>query len=169
MDTQKETLSHAFPPVIDEKSQILILGSFPSAKSREDAFYYMHPQNRFWPLMAKLFKDDAFLDASIDVKKETLKSHHVALYDAIERCTLKGSKDSTIENAVPTDVKKLIQGTNVHTIALNGKKAEELFKKYNKTLLHMSVTLPSTSPANAQYDMDRLMDHWNKILRNYKE
>lgn len=169
MDRRKATLTHAFPPVIDEGSQILILGSFPSVKSREDAFYYMHPQNRFWPLLAKLFKDNHFLDASIVVKRETLKRHRVALYDAIERCTIKGSKDSTIENAVPTDVKKLIEGTNIRTIVLNGRKAETLFKKHNASLVHMSVSVPSTSPANAQYDMKRLMDHWNKILTHYEE
>ena len=169
MDKQEKTVSHSFPPIVDDKSRILILGSFPSVKSRENAFFYMHPQNRFWPLMAKLFKDDDFLDSSIEVKKEALKRHHVALYDVIKRCTIKGSKDSTIENVVPTDVETLIKNTNVHTIVLNGKKAEELFKKHNESLTHMSVSVPSTSPANAQYDMNRLMDNWEKIFRNYKE
>ncbi|MFW5893375.1 MAG: DNA-deoxyinosine glycosylase, partial [Bacillota bacterium] len=99
---------HGFPPVIHPTSEILILGSFPSVKSREDAFYYMHPRNRFWKVLSKVFADDAFESPTPKDKKKALKRHRLALYDAIEACDIVASKDASITHEKPTDVKALI-------------------------------------------------------------
>ena len=165
---KRQKVTHRFPPVIDKESELLILGSFPSVQSRKDDFYYVHKQNRFWPLLARLFKDDTFLSLRIEDKKTALTRNHIALYDVIESCEIEGSKDSSIKNAVATDVTALIEGTQVHTIALNGKKAEALFKKHNPGLSDMSQTLPSTSPANARYDLEALLKEWKTITINHR-
>ena len=163
MAERKHIPGHGFPPVIYPDSEILILRSFPSVKSREDDFYYMHPRNRFWKVLSILFQDEAFLSDSVDKKKESLRRHRVALYDVIESCDIVGSKDASINNEKPADIKTLIKDTNVRLIALNGKKAAHLFKKNNPDLIHMSVTLPSTSPANAAFSLEDLVKDWRRI------
>ncbi len=164
--TEKKTHipDHGFPPFINGDSEILILGSFPSVKSREQDFFYMHPQNRFWAVLARIFDDGAFEADCITEKKRALKKHRIALYDVIESCDITGSKDSSITNVKPADIETLIAGTKIRFIALNGKKAASLFKKYNPALNAMAATLPSTSPANAQYRLEDLVEHWKKII-----
>lgn len=152
--------THGFPPVIHPTSEVLILGSFPSVKSRADAFYYMHPQNRFWKILSHVFDDPEFESLTPAYKKKALKRHGVALYDAIEACAIDGSKDASITQEKPTDVKALIQGTKIKKIVLNGQKAAAIFKRHNPDLTGMSVTLPSTSPANAAYRFEDLINYW---------
>lgn len=157
-----EVKTHEFGPVIDEHCEILILGSFPSVKSREEEFYYMHSQNRFWPLLSKLLNED-FVHASLEDKRRMLLLHHIALYDVLESCEIEGSKDSTISNFQPTDVKQLIQNTNIKQIFVNGRTAYNIFIKHNPDLAQIARYLPSTSSANARFSLDTLRYHWNAI------
>ncbi|MFP4078993.1 MAG: DNA-deoxyinosine glycosylase, partial [Candidatus Izemoplasmataceae bacterium] len=165
MIMEKQRLEdHGFPPVIHPESQILILGSFPSVKSREETFYYMHPRNRFWPMLASLYEDRRFLSPDVAEKKKALQVHRIALYDAVEACRIEGSKDASITGERPTDVKALIAGTAIQKIVLNGKKAASIFKAHNPEFIHMCHVMPSTSPANASYRLEDLMAHWSEVL-----
>lgn len=157
--------SHGFPALVEENSELLILGSFPSVKSRVSKFYYMHPQNRFWDILSLLYDDIHFKSSNINVKIQTLKQHHIALYDVIESCDIIGSKDSSITNVTPADITSLINNTNITKILLNGNKADTLFKQYNPSLVPMATCVPSTSSANAQYSLERLVSAWKKALR----
>ncbi|MGN1405945.1 MAG: DNA-deoxyinosine glycosylase [Erysipelotrichaceae bacterium] len=155
-------VNHTFGPVFNEESRILILGSFPSVKSREINFYYGHPRNRFWPLMSILFNEEI-----ID-KKEFLLRHHIALFDVIESCDIDGSSDSSIRNVKPNDLSKILYSSKIETIFLNGSKSCELYKKYCKDKYNIEyIKLPSTSPANATYSIDKLLKEW-QIIRLHK-
>ncbi|MFW5794385.1 MAG: DNA-deoxyinosine glycosylase [Bacillota bacterium] len=165
MVKEKNAIKHKFEPVINKNSKMLILGSFPSLKSREEDFFYMHPQNRFWLVLSRLFNDLAFLSKDIDLKTKTLEKHHIALYDVIESCNIKNSADASITNVKPTNVKELIKDTNILHIFLNGRKAYNIFKKYNPELKSIAKYLPSTSPANAKYRLEDLLNHWQVITK----
>ncbi len=155
-------LIHPIAPVYDDRSRILILGSFPSVRSREDGFFYGHPQNRFWKVLAALFSSSEPL--TIDEKKAFLLSHQIALWDVIASCDITGSADSSIKNAVPNDVARILQSAKIEKIFVNGKTAEKYYKKYLKeTLLRDAVCLPSTSPANAIWTMEKLIEAWSVI------
>ncbi len=157
----EEQLIHPFPALYDEDSRILILGSFPSVKSREEGFYYAHPQNRFWKIMERLF--GAKLQ-TIDEKKAFLHKEHIALWDSIASCTIHGSADSAIENATANDIKGLIGKTRIKAIFTNGAKAHDIYMRYCLEDTGMiPVKLPSTSPANAAYSLDRLLESWKTI------
>lgn len=158
-------LSHPFAPVYDEYSEILILGTFPSVKSRENEFYYGHPQNRFWIMLAAIFKDD--IPASIDEKITFLHQHHIALWDVIATCEITGSADATITNATPNDIATLLKKAPIRKICCNGTKSWELFQKYIQPDLEYkipAVKLPSTSPANAVWTLEKLVAAWEKVL-----
>lgn len=152
-------ICHTFKPVYDENSKILILGSLPSVKSREEGFYYGHPQNRFWKVLAAVFSCP--VPATIEEKKEMLLTHHAAVWDVIESCDIIGSSDSSIKNVVPADIGALLNKTNICRIYANGKKAESLYQKYifPKTKMPI-VALPSTSPANAACSLEKLVEIW---------
>lgn len=156
-------VSHGFGPVYDKNSRILILGSFPSVKSREENFYYGHAQNRFWPLMARLL--DAPLPQSVEVKRTLLLGHGIALWDVIEECDILGSADNSIKNVMPTDIRRILDAADIQGIFCNGALAHKL---YMSELFPASgieaVKLPSTSPANAAFSMERLYAHWRQIL-----
>ena len=156
------TVIHNIPPVFDSESRILILGSFPSVKSRAAEFFYGHPQNRFWKVTAAVFGCD--VPQTTDEKKAFLLKNHVALWDVIESCEIEGSADSTIKNAVPNDIARILDAADIKQIFVNGKTAEKYYKKYllPKTKRE-AVCLPSTSPANAAKSLDRLIEEWNII------
>ena len=157
-------VQHTFEPVFDEHSHILILGSFPSVKSRENQFYYGHPQNRFWKLMAQLL--EVPVPQSIDEKKTMLLTHGLALWDVIASCDIKGSSDSSIRNVVPNDLAYIIGRSRITRIYANGAKSKQLYDKYlAKQLGIEAVQLPSTSPANAAYSVERLLEYWQKIIK----
>ena len=157
----EELLIHPFPALYDEDSRILILGSFPSVKSREEGFYYAHPQNRFWKIMERLFGTKL---QTIDEKKAFLHKEHIALWDSIASCTIHGSADSAIENATANDIKGLIEKTRIKAIFTNGAKAHDIYMRYClKDTGMIPVKLPSTSPANAAYSLDRLLESWKTI------
>ncbi len=155
-------IKHPFPPLYDKDSKILVLGSFPSVKSREQLFFYGHPQNRFWKVTAAVFGDD--IPKSIEDKKAFLHKNHIALWDVIASCDIEGSADSTIKNVVPNDLDAIIKNSKVKRIFVNGKTAEKYYNKYTKDKLgRAAVCLPSTSPANAAWNIERLVGAWRII------
>ena len=154
--------THEFLPVYDQESRVLILGSFPSVKSRETGFYYGHPKNRFWKLLAFLY--DTKEPVSIEGKKEFLKERKIALWDLIESCEIAGSSDSSIQNARVNDMNIIFNAADIKAVYANGKKAEQLYRKYLEPVTNRSIVgLPSTSPANAAFSIDRLADCWKRI------
>lgn len=157
-------LEHGFGPCYDENSEILILGSFPSAKSREQNFFYGHPMNRFWRVLGKVYGVEFCGD--IDKKKRILQDIHVALYDVIDACDIIGSSDASIKNPVITDLFPILNTAKIRLIVLNGKTAGRLFEKYHLPILGPDtayVVMPSTSPANAAMSLDRLVEAWKVI------
>lgn len=156
-------VTHEFGPVFDSCSEVVILGSFPSVKSREQQFYYGHPQNRFWKVIAALTKEA--VPQTVSEKKELLYTHHIALWDVIASCDIIGSSDSSIRNVVVNDIREITEHAPVRSIYLNGNKAYELFTKYMKELTTLpAVKLPSTSPANAACGLARLQSEWRAVL-----
>lgn len=155
-------VTHPIPPVFDRHSKVLILGSFPSVKSREAQFFYGHPQNRFWKVTSAVF--DATEPHTIEDKKDFLLSHGIAVWDVIASCDITGSSDSSIKNAVPNDLTKILDIAEIQTIFVNGKTAEKFYNKYIRdTIGREAVCLPSTSPANAAWSVDRLTEVWKQI------
>ena len=156
------TQTHNFDPVYDKKSRVLILGSFPSVKSREIAFYYGHPQNRFWKVLGSVFNEEVPKD--IEGKKSFLLKHHIALWDVIKSCDIVGSSDSKISNVVINDLNLIFQEANIEKVFINGTKAYELYMKYGyEKYKKEAIKLPSTSPANAVYSLDKLKEKWEII------
>lgn len=154
---------HPVEALFNENSEILILGTFPSVKSREAKFFYGHPQNRFWRVMARLC--DAELPQTVEDKKKLILDNHFALWDVIHSCDVEGSADSSIKNVVPNDISVILKNSKVSRIFVNGKKAESLYKKYlEKETGITAVCLPSTSPANALWSEDRLTEYWRSHI-----
>lgn len=157
---------HTFGPVYNKNSKILILGSFPSVKSRELNFYYGHPQNRFWKLMSKIYNEE--IGDEIDLKKQFLLKNNIALWDTLKSCEIKGSSDASITNVEINNIEELMKKSNISKIIFNGKTAYNLFvknadmTKYSNSEIRI---LPSTSPANAAYSLDKLFDIWSKELK----
>lgn len=157
-----ETHTHEFPPIYDKESRILILGTFPSVKSREQQFYYGHPQNRFWKVLAAL--TDSPIPSTIPEKKELLLKNHIAVWDVIQSCEIIGSSDTSIRNVVPADIPHILARSAIHSIYGNGTKACQLYDKYILSRTGMPIhPLPSTSPANAAFSLERLIQSWSCI------
>ena len=157
-----EHIVHSFEPVYDKASEILILGTLPSVKSRENNFYYGHKQNRFWKVLATLLKEP--VPDTIEEKKAMLLAHRIALWDVIQSCDIKGSSDSSIKNVQPTDIGMILEKTNITRIYANGNKAGQLYKRYQFPVTGIeAMVLPSTSPANAAWSKKRLLTKWNQI------
>lgn len=152
---------HNIPPVFDANSKVLILGSFPSVKSREQRFFYSHPQNRFWRVISSITNED--LPKSIEEKKQLLLKHNIAVWDVIKSCDIVGSSDSSIANVCINDFDTIFSKANIEMLYANGDKAYSLFRKYYSKEISI-IKLPSTSPANAQYSLERLCDKW-KVIR----
>ena len=160
-----EHIVHSFEPVYHKDSEILILGTLPSVKSRENNFYYGHKQNRFWKVLATLLKEP--VPETIEEKKVMLLAHRIALWDVIQSCDIKGSSDSSIKNVQPTDIGMILEKTNVTQIYANGNKAGQLYKRYQFPITGIEATvLPSTSPANAAWSLARLCEAWKTILHD---
>ena len=153
---------HPLQPIYDQNSIVLILGSFPSVKSRENQFYYSHPQNKFWHILAKVFKED--INDNKEDKTMFLLKHHIALFDVVKKCEIKGSSDNTIKNIVPNDIKTIIKQSKIKYIFTVGNKAHQLYQKYLlKDTKINDIKLPSTSPANCQKGIDDI------LFNNYKK
>lgn len=157
-----EKIIHPIPPLYDENSEILILGSFPSVKSREQMFFYGHPQNRFWRLIAKILTEEE--PNTIEEKKHIAIKNHIAMWDVLASCEIKGSADSSIKSVTANDLSPILNTAPIKKIYLNGKTAEKYYIKYiyPKTGIE-GICLPSTSPANAMCNMERLEEKWRVI------
>lgn len=161
---ETEHLLHSIPPVFDYNSRVLILGSFPSKRSREVSFFYGHRKNRFWRVLAAIL--DEQVPVTVSDKKELLLKHHIALWDVIASCSIKGSSDSSIKDVVPNDIDMILAGSEVKHIFVNGRTAYKLYEKYiqPKTKIE-AVYLPSTSPANAAWSEQMLIDEWRMVAQ----
>lgn len=160
-----QTIKHTFEPIYDEHSEILILGTFPSVKSREGEFYYHHPQNRFWRLLSSL-TDEKKLPETIEDKKSMLLRHHIAIWDVIYQCDIYGSSDSSIKNVIPNDINLILQNCSIKQIIANGDKAYQLYNKYCLPATDREcIKLPSTSPANAAWSLERLIAVWREVIQ----
>lgn len=155
---------HPIPPLYDENSKVLILGSFPSVKSREQMFFYGHPQNRFWRVASLVF--GASTPVTIGEKSDFLHTKHIALWDVIASCDIVGSSDSSIKNVVANDLTEILQIADIKQIFVNGKTAEKYYNKYIRDKIgREAICLPSTSPANAGWSIERLLTAWTEIKR----
>ncbi len=153
---------HTLAPVYDERSEVLILGSFPSVKSRESGFYYAHPQNRFWKLLAALYEADE--PRTNDARQAFLLDRRIALWDVIQSCEITGSGDASIRSAVPNDLTPLLRSAEIRRIFANGRTAEALYRRFLLPVCGREITaLPPTSPANAAYTMERLLAAWRAV------
>ena len=158
-----EQVTHNFEPVFDSRSQVLILGTFPSVKSRESNFYYGHPQNRFWKVTAALTKSP--VPQTIEEKKAMLLAGHIAVWDVIASCEIEGSSDSSIKNVIPNDIGSLLERSSIQKVYCNGGKAYELYVRYCEKKTGVKAgKLPSTSPANAAWSLERLTESWRKEI-----
>lgn len=165
MEKRFEKVTHPFEPVFKDDSKILILGSLPSAKSRENDFYYGHPQNRFWRVLAKIAGEE--IPETILEKNEFLLRNKIALWDVIHSCEISGSSDASIKNAVANKIEKILDAAKIKKIILNGGTAFSLYKKFWSETLEKKygvsvIRLPSTSPANASYSLEKLVEIWRK-------
>ena len=159
---EKESLCHPFPAVYAPDSRILKLGSFPSVKSREQKFFYGHPQNRFWRVLAALLGTD--VPQTVEAKRAFLLEHRIALWDVIASCEIAGSSDASIRNAVPNDLTPILETASIRQIFTNGGTAHRLYRKYIYPLTgREDIFLPSTSPANAARSLDALVDAWEIV------
>ncbi len=155
-------IQHPINPIYNKDSRILILGSFPSVKSREAGFFYGHPQNRFWKVTAGVFEKE--VPTTIEEKKAFLLANYIAVWDVIYSCDIVGSSDSSIKNVVANDLNVILQIADIRQIYVNGKKAEELYNKYiYPQIKREAICLPSTSPANAAWSVERLVEVWKQI------
>jgi len=158
-------VTHEIKPVFDENSKILILGTLPSPKSRENMFFYGHPQNRFWCVMAEVLGER--LPESREEKAAMLKKHGVALWDTISECDILGAADSSIKNAVPTDLSRIFNTADIKMIFTTGRTAYKYYCRYQRDKTGMdAVCLPSTSPANARWTKDMLVNEYS-IIKKY--
>lgn len=156
-------ITHPFPPVFDANSEILILGSFPSVKSRENMFYYGHPQNRFWRVIAAVC--GVSTPQSIDEKTALLLNNHIALWDVLASCEINGSADSSIRHPVPNDLTRILSSCSIRRIYTNGRTSDKFYTRFSRANTGRdAVCLPSTSPANAAWTLDRLIDAWRCIM-----
>lgn len=164
-----QQVTHLFEPIYDKNSKILILGTFPSVKSREAQFYYHHPRNRFWKVISEIVQCSEY--DTIEEKKRMLINNKIAIWDVIKSCEIKGSSDSSIKNVVPADLSIILDNANIERIYANGDKAFKLYMKHTYPITKMEIIkLPSTSPANAAFSLERLIEEWGelkKYIRNY--
>lgn len=162
--SQYENHTHQFEPIYNADSRVLILGTFPSVKSREQNFYYGHPQNRFWKVVAGLCNSP--IPITIEEKKALLLKNNIAIWDVIQSCDIIGSSDTSIKNVVPADIPMLLKNSSITAIYGNGTKACQLYDKYILPKTNMPIyKLPSTSPANATFSLDKLMESWSVLLQ----
>ena len=164
---KSERITHAFDPVFNSESRILILGTMPSPKSRELGFYYSHPRNRFWPVLAKIFGEE--LPKTPEEKRAFCLRHKIALWDVLKECDIEGASDSSIKNAVPNDLSVILNSAKIQAIFATGATAAKLYKKFIEPETKIPATaLPSTSPANAKIKFEELVEEYKRILEYLK-
>ena len=159
-----DRIDHPFGPLFSENSRVLILGSFPSVNSREQQFFYGHPQNRFWKVIAALYHQE--VPSTIDQKKKLILENHLALWDSIASCVVTGSSDASIREVRANNLSVILDHSPIRKIFCNGKTSWQMYEKWIRPVTgREAVCLPSTSPANAQWSLDRLIDSWSVILQ----
>ena len=164
----EEHIIHPFGPYVPGNASILILGSFPSVKSREQMFFYGHPQNRFWRVLAALLS--SAVPETIEEKKRLLDRYGIALWDVIGSCTIRGSADASITDVMPNDIAPILRDHSIGRIYVNGKTAARFYNRYQKPVLGCeAIVLPSTSPANAQYSLEKLIFEWSVIISHAEQ
>ncbi len=164
---RQESLIHEIPPVFDERSRVLILGSFPSPKSREQGFFYGHPQNRMWRVLADVFEED--VPETPEKRKAFLKEHRIAMWDVLESCEITGASDASIKNAKPNDLSRILDAAEIAAVFTTGGKAAQYYKKFDEKKYDLPhFRLPSTSPANARMKLNELADSY-RMIRKYTE
>ncbi len=164
----KSEIAHPFPPLYDENARVLILGSFPSVKSREQMFFYDHPQNRFWRVLAAVLGCET--PQSIPEKRAMLLSHSIALWDSIARCEIEGSSDASITGVVPNDLSPIFAAADIRQVFCNGRKSHEMYRRWLEPVYgRAALCLPSTSPANAAWSLERLTAAWAGALLPFLE
>jgi hypoxanthine-DNA glycosylase len=157
-----ERIQHPFGPLFGENSRVLILGSFPSVKSREQQFFYGHPQNRFWRVIAALYHQEP--PETIAQKKALILDHGLALWDSIASCVITGSSDASIRDVRANDLRIILDSSPIERIYCNGRKSHEMYEKYIRPELgREAFCLPSTSPANAQWSLEKLTAAWSVL------
>lgn len=161
MIMSSDRVSHEFPPVFDSNSRVLILGTIPSPRSREQGFYYMHPQNRFWKLLCAVLGED--IPSDIEGRKQMCLKHGVALWDVLESCEISGASDSSIKNAVPNKPERIFKAADIRAVFTTGKKAHELYRRYFGEDEHIEICLPSTSPANRTISEAEMLERYRQI------
>ena len=160
--TGEQWVEHPFPPVYDENSRVLILGSLPSVRSRQEGFFYGHPRNRFWQVLSQLLSEP--LPTDIPQKQALLLRRNIALWDVISRCEITGSSDASIRSVTPADLQSLVSRSQIDHVFLNGQAAARVYQRYQADALALPYTvLPSTSPANAAYPLGTLVDCWQPV------
>ena len=161
-------VEHEFGPFYDENSKIIILGSIPSPKSREQGFYYGHPQNRFWKVLADVLEEE--FPETVDERKKMLRTHNIALWDVLDSCEIKGASDASIKNAKANDMNFILEKAPIKAIFTTGAKADDLYKKMCYPICGVSsIRLPSTSPANCSCSYEKLKEGYAQILEYIKE
>ena len=157
------SVAHPFDPVVSPESRVLILGSFPSVKSREQGFYYGHPQNRFWRVLAEIYREP--LPLTIPARRELVLRHGLALWDVIASCEITGSSDASVKNAVPVNITRVTEVADIQAVICNGARSGKLYARYLRPLTGIeALVLPSTSPANAAWTLPRLVAAWGNPL-----
>ena len=155
-------IEHPIPPVYDRDSRVLILGSFPSVKSREAGFFYGHPQNRYWKVLAAIFGEQ--IPVTIPEKRDLLLRNHVAAWDVIQSCDITGSSDASIRNVTANDLSRILDAADIREIYVNGRTAEKMYIRFTEPFTgRKCVCLPSTSPANAAWNLERLTEAWKVV------
>ena len=163
---KREIQIHPIPPLYDADSRVLLLGSFPSVKSRETAFFYGHPQNRFWSVLASIFGEE--MPTGVAEKKSLALRHGIALWDVIAQCEIAGSSDASITAVVPNDLSVILRATDIRVIFCNGNTAHAYYNRYCYALTGRdAIVLPSTSPANARWTKEKLTEAWSAALLPY--
>ncbi|MDR0841123.1 MAG: DNA-deoxyinosine glycosylase [Christensenellaceae bacterium] len=154
---------HTIPPLYDAGSRVLILGSFPSVRSREQGFFYGHPQNRFWKVLSAVCAQP--LPDTLPEKRQLLLGQHIALWDVIASCTIVGSSDASLRDIIANDIAALLCAAPIEQIYTNGAAARALYARHCQPHTHReALRLPSTSPANAAWDLEKLIAAWSVIV-----
>ena len=161
---ESSIIIHAIAPVYDQNSRVLLLGTMPSPKSREAGFFYGHPQNRMWPVLSRIFGEETPLDT--EARRAFLLRHHIAMWDVLSSCTIRGADDSSIRDPVPNDLHPILKAAPIAAIFTTGKKAFTLYNRYIRPVTGLEARcLPSTSPANCRYEtLESLTTAYRAIL-----
>ena len=160
---ERITVVHPFEPLVSPESRILILGSFPSVRSREQMFFYGHPQNRFWRMLAAVYGEK--VPETLAEKKDLVLSHQLALWDTVAQCSITGSSDASIRDIVPVDILRIVQPAAIHTVLCNGRLSGTLYQRYLEPVTGIAAhIMPSTSPANAAFSLEKLVECWRPLL-----